>query len=109
MFTFTLMQYLPKNKHKAIPGQSWDGKTCRVTTGPTPGTKMAYLCRLQRQSEKQMPEKGEVFLCHRTQTAGPKELDAEQSKTMFIYSWSPFKSEKKKDNLENISQSLKTL
>lgn len=53
--------------------------------------------------------KGEVFLFHRTQTAGPKELDAEQSKTMFIYSWSPFKSEKKIDNLENISQSLKTL
>lgn len=56
-----------------------------------------------------MLEKGELLLFRRAQTDGPKELDAEQSKSMFIYSGSPFKSEKKKDNLENISQSLRTL
>ena len=46
-----------------------------------------------------MLEKGEVFLFHRTQTDDPKELDAEQSKEMFIYSWNPFQSEKEKDEL----------
>lgn len=100
------MQYLSKNKYKAIPRQSWGRKPCRVTSDPIAGMKTGLCLTTEKIiCEADIRERSGVFIPQNTEWWLKRNRCWAKQKYVYLF-MEPFQVQKKKrvtkqkDNLE---------